>query len=49
MNKTKSILSKRAEHVKKVVNKSKNTSQAIKELSNTLYLSERTIERDLKK
>ena len=49
MNKNKSILQKRADHIKKEVNKSKNTSKAIKKLSNDLYLSERTIERDLRK
>ncbi len=49
MNKPKNILEKRAEYVKKEVNKSKNTTKAIKRLSNELYLSERTIERDLKK
>jgi len=49
MNKPKTILDKRAEHVKNVVNKSKNTIKAIKKLSNELYLSERTIERDLRK
>tara|TARA_R110002012_G_scaffold271164_3_gene456355 strand:- start:1527 stop:1676 length:150 start_codon:yes stop_codon:yes gene_type:complete len=49
MNKSKSKLEKRAEHIKNVVNKSKNTMKAIKRLSNELYLSERTIERDLKK
>lgn len=49
MNKSKEILRKRAEHIKNVVNKSKNTTKAIKRLSNELYLSERTIERDLKR
>jgi DeoR/GlpR family transcriptional regulator of sugar metabolism len=49
MNKNKKILEKRAQHIKNVVNKSKNTTKAIKKLSESLYLSERTIERDLKR
>lgn len=49
MNKNKDISKKRADYIKDIVNKSKNTAKAIKKLSNELYLSERTIERDLNK
>ena len=49
MNKSQKILKKRSDYIKGTINKSKNTLKAIKRLSNELYLSERTIERDLKK
>lgn len=49
MNKNKEILKKRADYIKETINKSKNTIKAIQKLSAELYLSERTIERDLKK
>jgi len=49
MNKPNNILNARAKYVKNVVNKSKNTSKAIDKLSKELFLSPKTIERDLKK
>lgn len=50
MNKDKDVKKARAKYVQDYVNKSKNTIKAIKELANDkLFLSERTIERDLKK
>lgn len=47
--KNEEIAKKREAHIKKVVNESKNTSKAIEKLSNELFLSQKTIERDLKK
>jgi hypothetical protein len=41
--------SSRVEHVKNVINKSTNTTQAVKDLSSKLFLSERTIWRDYRK
>jgi len=49
MNKRKSLLDKRAEHIKWVVNNRKNTPRTIEKLSRELFLSERTIYRDLRK
>lgn len=49
MNKTNKQLKERAEHVKKKVNSSDSAADAIRKLSKKLFLSERTIERDLQK
>jgi DeoR/GlpR family transcriptional regulator of sugar metabolism len=49
MNKSEDILKKRSDYIKEKVNKSKNTTKAIEKLSNELFLSEKTITRDLKK
>lgn len=45
MNKSK--IDERKEYVKDVVNKSENTTKAVEKLANELFLSERTIWRDL--
>ena len=49
MNKSEKVKKARADHIKKRVNESKNTSKAIERLTNELFLSEKTILRDLKK
>jgi DeoR/GlpR family transcriptional regulator of sugar metabolism len=49
MYKDKKVKENRAAYVQQVVNKSKDTIKAIKKLSNELFLSEKTIERDLRK
>ena len=43
----KSKIDQRREHVKEYVNNSPKTDDAVKELSDKLFLSERTIYRDL--
>ena len=48
MNKDKGVKEARAKYVQDVVNKSKNTIKAVRKLSKDLFLSEKTIERDLK-
>ncbi len=49
MNKSQKIIKARADYIKKMVNQSPNAAQCIKALAKRLYLSERTIERDLKR
>lgn len=46
MNKSK--LEQRREYVKEQINSAPNTTQAVKELSDKLFLSEKTIWNDLK-
>lgn len=48
MKRDKGLISKRKEYVKNRINNSKNIYQEIKKLSNELFISVRTIERDLK-
>lgn len=49
MNKNDNIRTARAKYVKECVNKSKNCTRAVEKLAKELFLSERTIERDLKR
>lgn len=49
MNKTKDIKESRADYVKRIVNQSRKTDTAVTKLSRELYLSKRTIYRDLEK
>jgi len=49
MNKPKKQIDKRAEYIKQRIKETKNTSNEITKLANELFLSERTIERDLKR
>jgi len=48
-NRDKEKMQKRSEHVKAVVSKTPSVSKAIKKLAKELFLSERTIYRDLEK
>ncbi len=49
MNRDNDLKKKRAAYVKKYVWRSKSTTRAIRELSQKLFVSERTIFRDLEK
>ena len=49
MNKSDKIIKARADYIKRMVNQSPNAAQCIRALAKKLYLSERTIDRDLKK
>lgn len=49
MNKSEKVRNERAKYVKKRVNESRNASVEIRRLSKELFLSERTIERDLER
>lgn len=49
MNKNDDIRTARAKYVKKCVSESKNCTKVVKKLAKELFLSERTIERDLKR
>lgn len=49
MNKKENTLEKRSDYVKKVISKSNNTDKTAKILAKELYLSVRTIYRDLVK
>jgi len=46
MKKNRKMLKKRREHIKERIDKTTNTSKEIKKLSEELYLSESTIEKD---
>jgi len=47
MNKNKETKARRAAYIKEIVNNSSNAAQAIKNLAQSLFLSEKTITRDL--
>ncbi len=49
MNKNGKIRKARARYVKKRIEDTRNTTQEVKKLAKELFLSERTIERDLKR
>lgn len=49
MNKSDKKMEKRAKYVKERIKESNNATREIRKLSQELFLSERTIERDLKK
>lgn len=49
MNKSEKIRQERADYVKQRISKCKNTDKEVKKLSKELFLSERTIEKDLKR
>lgn len=49
MNKSEKIRQDRADYVKQRINKCTNTDREVKKLAKELFLSERTIEKDLKR
>ena len=49
MNKSERTLKNRSKYVKERIENCKNTNEEVRRLSKELFLSERTIERDLKR